>query len=93
MLEPPDLHKLQNDFLHDISARSDAVLLAGLDHETVTFILRQLSTEAAMKGGPVPLYKHSYLMEDDAKTLRTEFEARFPDLDKDALIKGKITRK
>lgn len=92
MTDTPDLHGLQNKLWTELSARCDAALLAGLDHETVAYILRQLSTEAAMKGGPVPTYRHSYLMQDEAKELRAEFDARFPDLDKDALIKGDIVR-
>ncbi|WP_436397741.1 hypothetical protein [Roseobacter sp. S98] len=93
MTEPPDLKQFQDEFLHHVSARADQALLAGLDHATVAYILRMLSTEAAIKGGPDVLYKHSLLMQNEGEELRADFHQRFPDLDIDALMQGKIRHK
>ena len=93
MTEPSDLSRMQTNLLHDIDARADAALMAGLDHPTVAYILRMLSSEVAMKGEPEALYKHTLLMQNEAEEMRAEFLKRFPDLDIDALMNGKIVRK
>ncbi|MGD1884986.1 MAG: hypothetical protein ACFB11_22220 [Paracoccaceae bacterium] len=77
MTKPPDLTELQNGLLHDMSLRADTALMAGLDHATVAYVLRMLSTEAAMKGGTETLYKHSLFMQSESEDLREEFIARF----------------
>ena len=45
-----------------------------------------------MKGGPAPIYRRSYMMESAGLELRAEFDARFPELDKNALLDGEIKR-
>lgn len=89
----PDPTKLHNDLIDDITWRADRALSAGLSYEEVAYILMHMSSEAAMKGGPVPIFKHSYMLEDAGRTLRKRFRKAFPDLDEDALIRGEIVRK
>ena len=80
------------DFLNDIRRRTDAAIDSGTDPTVLADVLLETSRETAMKGGPVRIYQHSYRMECAGLELRAEFDARFPDLDKDALIKGEIKR-
>lgn len=91
MVYIPNPIELHNRFLDDVSNRSDKARAEGMDPFMVAQILLMLSREAAMKGGPVPLYQHSYMMEDEGKQLRKEFIERFGSkVDLDALIKGEI---
>lgn len=80
-------------FFEDICVRTDEALEDGLDPLMLAYLLLEASKQASMKGGPVPLYRHSYQMQNTGEEFRAEFKARFPHLDTNALMEGEIVLK